>query len=151
MSPPGRDGPRSPGSAARRGRRLKGRSAQPPAGLATPDADGILLGLSKEMGRTWWGAQSRRRGAGLEGRCRSPSGGSGEFDLMPGHGQFPGIPGGSEVKVPARNAGDLGSIPGSGRFPGEGNGNPLPYSCLENPMDRGAGQATVHRVVRSRL
>ena len=35
----------------------------------------------------------------------------------------------------ARNAGDLGSIPGSGRFPGEGNGNPLQYSCLENPMD----------------
>ena len=43
-------------------------------------------------------------------------------------------------------AGDLGSIPGSGRSPGEGNGNPLQYSCLENPMDRGAWWATVHRV-----
>ena len=46
-----------------------------------------------------------------------------------------GFPGGSEVKVSASNAGDPGSIPGSGRFPGEGNGNPLQYSCLENPMD----------------
>ena len=49
-----------------------------------------------------------------------------------------GFPGGSEVKASACNAGDLGSIPGSGRSPGEGNGNPLQYSCLENPMDRGA-------------
>ena len=43
--------------------------------------------------------------------------------------------GGSEVKASASNAGDQGSIPGSGRSPGEGNGNPLQYSCLENPMD----------------
>ena len=50
----------------------------------------------------------------------------------------------------AHNAGDPGSIPGSGRSPGEGNGNPLQYSCLENPMDRGAWQATVHRVAKSR-
>ena len=42
------------------------------------------------------------------------------------------------VKASAYNSGDLGSIPGSGRCPGEGNGNPLQYSCLENPMDRGA-------------
>ena len=47
----------------------------------------------------------------------------------------PGFPGGSEVKVSAYNEGDPGSIPGSGRSPGEGNGNPLQYSCLENPMD----------------
>ena len=45
------------------------------------------------------------------------------------------FPGGSEVKASASNAGDPGSIPGSGRSPGEGNGNPLQYSCLENPMD----------------
>ena len=45
------------------------------------------------------------------------------------------FPGGSEVKASASNAGDQGSIPGSGRPPGEGNGNPLQYSCLENPMD----------------
>ena len=46
------------------------------------------------------------------------------------------------------DTGDLGLIPGSGRSPGEGNGNPLQYSCLENPMDRGACQATVHGVAR---
>ena len=46
------------------------------------------------------------------------------------------------------NAGDLGSIPGLGRSPGEGNGNPLQYSCLENPMDKGAWQVTVHGVAR---
>ena len=45
------------------------------------------------------------------------------------------FPGGSGGKVPAYNAGDPGSIPGLGRAPGEGNGNPLQYSCLENPMD----------------
>ena len=56
--------------------------------------------------------------------------------------------GGSEVKVPVCNVGDLGSIPGSGRFPGEGNGNPLQYSCLDNPMDRGAWWATVHGVLK---
>ena len=44
--------------------------------------------------------------------------------------------------------GDVGSIPRSGRSPGEGNGNPLQYSCLENPMDRGAWQATVYGVVK---
>ena len=49
-----------------------------------------------------------------------------------------GFPGGSEVKASASNAGDPGLIPGSGRSPGEGNGNPLQYSCLENPMDREA-------------
>ena len=48
------------------------------------------------------------------------------------------LPGGSNGKASVYNAGDLGSIPGSGRFPGEGNGNPLQYSCLENPMNRGA-------------
>ena len=47
------------------------------------------------------------------------------------------FPGGSDGKVFAYNAGDLGSIPGSGRSPGEGNGNPLQYSYLENPMDGG--------------
>ena len=49
----------------------------------------------------------------------------------------------------ACNAGDLGSITGSGRSPGEGNGSLLQYSCLENPMDRGDWQATVHRVAKS--
>ena len=49
-------------------------------------------------------------------------------------------PGGSEVKASACSVGNPGSIPGSGRSPGEGNGNPLQYSCLENPMDGGAQQ-----------
>ena len=58
-------------------------------------------------------------------------------------------PGGSEAKASACNEGDLGSIPGSGRSPGEGTGNPLQYSCLENPTDRGAWWATVHGVTKS--
>jgi len=58
--------------------------------------------------------------------------------------------GGSEVKASACNVGDLGSIPGLGRSPGEGNGNPLQYSCLVNPMDGGAWWATVHGVPKSR-
>ena len=57
--------------------------------------------------------------------------------------------GGSEVKASARNAGDLGLIPGSERSPGEGNGTPLKYFCLENPMDGGALWAIVHRVTES--
>ena len=60
-----------------------------------------------------------------------------------------GFPGGSEVKVPACNAGYLGLIPGSGGSPGEGNDNPLPYSCLENPMDGGAWWAIVHGITKS--
>ena len=59
------------------------------------------------------------------------------------------FPGGSEVKASARNAGDLGSIPGSGRSPGEGNGNPLQFFRLENPMDGGAWRATAHGVTKS--
>ena len=61
---------------------------------------------------------------------------------------FQDFPGGSDGKESACNAGDLGSIPGLGRFPGEGNGYPLQYSCLENCMDRGAGQAVVHGVTK---
>ena len=53
------------------------------------------------------------------------------------------------VKTLPVNAGDLGSIPGLQRLPGEGNGNPLQYSCLGNPMDRGAWWATVHGVAKS--
>ena len=58
------------------------------------------------------------------------------------------FPGGSDGKESACNARDLSLIPGSGRSPGEGNGNPLWYSCLENPMDRGAWRATVYGVAR---
>ena len=60
-----------------------------------------------------------------------------------------GFPAGSEVKASACNVGDPGSIPRSGRSPGEGNGNPLQYSCLGNPMDGGAWWAIVHGVAES--
>ena len=58
------------------------------------------------------------------------------------------FPGGSDCKVSAYNARDPGSIPGSGRSPGEGNGHPLQYYCLANPLDGGAWQATVHGVTK---
>ena len=59
---------------------------------------------------------------------------------------FKGFPGRAKVKASACNVGDLGLIPGSRSSPGEGNGNPLQYSCLENPMDGKALWATVHRL-----
>ena len=65
---------------------------------------------------------------------------------------YMGFPGGSVVKNQPGNAGDIrdmGSIPGSGRSPGGGHGNPLQYSCLENPMNRGAWTATVHGITKS--
>ena len=64
------------------------------------------------------------------------------------------FPGGSDGKESACNAGDTGdiaSIPGSGGSPGVGNGNPLQYSCLENPMDRGAWRAIAHGVPKSQI
>ena len=60
------------------------------------------------------------------------------------------FPGSSDGKVSAYNAGDWDSIPGLGRSPGGGNGNPPQYSCLENPIDRGAWWAAVHGVAKSR-
>ena len=62
-----------------------------------------------------------------------------------------GFPCSSIGKESACSAGDPGSIPGLGRYPGEGNGNPLQYSCLENPMDGGAWWATVHGVTKRRI
>ena len=61
-----------------------------------------------------------------------------------------GFPGGSDGKESSCSARDPGSIPGLGRSPGEGNGKPLQYSCLGNPMDRGAWRATGHGVTKSR-
>ena len=61
---------------------------------------------------------------------------------------YKSFPGGSVVKNLPVNGGDAGSVPGLGRSPGDGNGNPLQYSFLENPMDRGASQATVHGVIK---
>ena len=62
---------------------------------------------------------------------------------------LPTFPGGSDSKDSACNAGDLGSIPECGRSPGEGNGNPLQYSWVGNPMDRGPWWATVHGFAKS--
>ena len=62
---------------------------------------------------------------------------------------FLGFPGGSDDEESTCSVGDLGSIPRLGRFPGGGHGNPLQSPCLENPMDRGACQATVHGVAKS--
>ena len=62
-----------------------------------------------------------------------------------------GFPGGSDGKEFAYNAGNLGLIHGWGRFPTEGHGNPLQYSCLENPMDKGAWRATVHGIMTEQL
>ena len=61
------------------------------------------------------------------------------------------FPGGSDSKASAYNAGDLGSVPGSGRSPGEGNGNPLQYSSLENPIGGGAWWAAVNGVTKSQI
>ena len=61
---------------------------------------------------------------------------------------FAGFPGGSVVKNLPAKAGDRGSIPGSGRSHREGNGNPLQYSCLGNPVDREAWQTTVHEIAK---
>ena len=60
-----------------------------------------------------------------------------------------GLPYSSEDEESACNEGNLGLIPGSGIYPGEGNGSPLQYSCLENPMNRGAWLATVHGITKS--
>ena len=62
---------------------------------------------------------------------------------------YPGFPGGTVAKNPPINAVDMDSIPLLGRFTGEGDGNPLQYSCLENPMGRKAWEATVHGVAKS--
>ena len=67
--------------------------------------------------------------------------------ITPGSRSFPG---GSQGKESAYNAGDPGLVPGLGRFPGEGNGYPLQYSCLGNPMDGGAWWAAVHGIAKSR-
>ena len=80
-----------------------------------------------------------------------------EQQLLDSCTRFPhsGFPAGLEGKASACNVGDpdsiqdVGSIPGSGRSPGEGNGNPLQYSCLKNPLDSGAWQATIHGVTNS--
>ena len=74
-----------------------------------------------------------------------------EFTVAAKYGIYIGFPGGSDGTETACNAGNLGSVPGQGRSPGEGNSYSLQYSCLENPMDRGAWQARVHGVTKSQI
>ena len=66
------------------------------------------------------------------------------------YGEDRGFPGGSVVKNTTANSGNIGSVPGWGKSPGEGNGNPLQYSCLGNPIGRGALRATVREITRVR-
>ena len=76
------------------------------------------------------------------------------LEIFEGPKTLSGFPGGLVVKnlpANAEDTGDLGLIPGLGRFPGGGNGNPLQYSCWDNPMNRGAWWAKVHEVAKSRL
>ena len=83
----------------------------------------------------------------IKGMCSNPDlSNSKLFTPIPG---YLGLPWWLSGKETACSEGDLGSILGSGRSPGEGNGNPLQYSCLENPMDRGAWWVTVHGVTKS--
>ena len=72
-----------------------------------------------------------------------------KLTLKPGREDNRGFPGGSMVKNPPGTAGEVGSVAGLQRFPRGGNGNPLEYPCLENPMDRGAWWAAAHGVAKS--
>ena len=81
--------------------------------------------------------------------CSMPTAGALVCVLGKLRSEAEGFPGGSVVKNPPANAGDVRSIPGLGRCPGEGNGNPLQYSCLGNPMEEGPWWATVHGVAKS--
>ena len=87
---------------------------------------GLCLSLKERLLQFQW----------MEGQKASRIGGN--KDYMGLHFKMVDFPGGSDGKVSVYNVGDLGSIPGLGRSSGEGNGNPLQYYCLENPMDRGA-------------
>ena len=78
-------------------------------------------------------------------RCPLPA--SSLHYFLPGK-LYQGFPRGTVAKNPPARARDAGLMPGSGRSPGEGSGNPLQYSCLGNPMDRGAWRATVHGVAK---
>ena len=81
--------------------------------------------------------------------CDVPSLLRAHLDISRVSRDFSGGSGGKESACNAGATGDTNLIPGSGRSPGEGNGNPLQYSCLENPMQRGTCPATVHRVLKS--
>ena len=102
------------------------------------------MGICCMAQETQTGALCQSRGVGWGVRWEGGSKGRGH---MYTYGGFPGSSDGNES---ACSVGDLGLIPGLGRSPGEGNGNPLQYSCLGNPTDGGAWQATVHGVTKNR-
>ena len=87
--------------------------------------------------------------ASVQNISQSPARHKGSLDLFLALKVFPNGSAGKESACDAGDKGDVGLILGSGRSPGEGNGNPLQYSCLENPMDRGAWKAIDHRVEKS--
>ena len=89
--------------------------------------------------------QSRDRDTDAENKCKATTGERGEINWEIGIDMYTLLMG-SVVKKYTYQAGDAGSIPGLGRSPGEENGNPLQYSCLGNPMDRGVWWSTVHGV-----
>ena len=109
-----------------------------------------MLGLKDAPGIKWVGTRvAAPHPKGFEKHWSSPGILVNLFSQPPTGSA--GFSGGSVVKNPPSNAGDTrdaGSIPGLGRSSGGGNGNPLQYSCLENPMDRGVWWATVHRVTK---
>ena len=113
---------------------------------ALPKVLWYLCGVT--LGKEATGGSPTTRRLGDQMAFQSSSCPAGPLVFKPGSGW--GSPGGSDSKEFACNAGDPGLIPESGRSPEEGNGNVLHYSCLENPMDRGAWQATVHGVTSHR-
>ena len=142
MAVPARDSQGWSGQSARGGAHLNGALAPEVYGEFVPSAgEGFLLSCFLR--------QVLPCGSGIPvSKPEAPPCGRKEIFLSFSYATV-GFPGGSVVKNPPANAGDTGSIPGSGRSSGDGNGNPLQYSCLENPMDRGAWQATVHGVTKS--
>ena len=112
--------------------------------MLDPELEGFIAGSEKDVPM-----EIKRFTAACMGLWVDPFAVQGTFKrLLHHHNSKPSIlrcsaffmdfPGGSDGKASVYNAGDLGSSPGLGRSPGEGNGNPLQYWCLENPMDRGA-------------
>ena len=101
------------------------------------------LPVRSSLGRTEW--------EGDNWPSKKPVSRPGRWPQAPGFtsGSLGGFPVGSDGKESACNAGNLSLVPGLGRSPGEGNGSPLQYSCLENPMERGAWRATVCGVAKS--
>ena len=124
------------GSARRGSPRPPGPAVIHPSSIIHP----FILHTTHHCGECW----GPRHEQGRQGPSSTPA-----CDLSCDAPSPLGFPGGSVVKNMPANAGDMGSVPRLGRSLGGRNGNPLQYSCLENPMDRGVWQATVHGVTKS--